>query len=101
MKQSRRLLNTPRFAISDDAYFFYSRFQVGTSNTLDVFYTNPVNRIAATGGTNEWDSSNNNQSFYGAYLSNQSLGSDYGVTALETYYIGYDNTVQNFSFHTL
>ncbi|MCU0712122.1 MAG: alginate export family protein [Pirellula sp.] len=73
----------------------------GASNTLDLFYTNPVNRIAATGGTNEWDSSNNNQSFYGAYLSNQSLGSDYGVSALETYYIGYDNTVQNFSFHTL
>lgn len=73
----------------------------GAGNAVDLFYTNPVNRIAATGGTNEWDNSNNNQSFYGAYLSNKSLGSDYGVSALETYYIGYDNTDQNFSFHTI
>lgn len=65
-------------------------------NTLDLFYTNPVNRIAATSGTNQWDSSNNNQSFYGAYLSNKSLG----TTALETYYFGYDNNDLSFSYHT-
>jgi hypothetical protein len=36
----------------------------GSQNAVDLFFTNPVNRIAATGGTNEWDSSNNNnQSF--------------------------------------
>ena len=66
-------------------------------NTLDVFYTNPVNRVAATSDTNHWDSSNNNQSFYGAYLSNKSLG----ATALETYYLGYDNNDVGFSYHTL
>ncbi len=66
-------------------------------NTFDVFYTNPVNRIAATSGTNQWDSSNNNQSFYGAYLSNKSLG----ATALEAYYLGYDNNDVGFSYHTL
>ncbi len=66
-------------------------------NTLDLFYTNPVNRVAATAGTNQWDSSNDNQSFYGAYLSNKSLG----ATALETYYLGYDHNDLGFSFHTL
>lgn len=66
-------------------------------NTLDLFYTNPVNRVAATSGTNHWDRSTNNLSFYGAYLSNKSLG----TTALEAYYLGYDNNDLNFSFHTL
>ncbi|MCA9190746.1 MAG: alginate export family protein [Planctomycetales bacterium] len=67
------------------------------NNDLDLFYTNPVNRVAATSGANAWDSSNNNQSFYGAYLSNKTLGE----TALEAYYLGYDHNDQNFSFHTV
>ena len=63
----------------------------------DLFYTNPVNRVAATGGTNEWDSSNNNQSFYGAYLSRKDLP----VGVVDAYYLGYDNQDANFSYHTL
>ena len=98
---AERLVSPLDWANTRRTFDGYRATLKGMSNTLDLFYTNPVNRIAATGGTNEWDSSNNNQSFYGAYLSNQSLGSDYGVSALETYYISYDNTVQNFSFHTL
>lgn len=70
---------------------------VTEDNTVDLFYTNPVNRVAATAGTNQWDSSNDNQSFYGAYLSNKSLG----ATALETYYLGYDHNDIGFSYHTL
>ncbi len=63
----------------------------------DLFYTNPVNRVAATGGTNEWDSSNNNRSFYGAYLSRKDL--DVGI--VDAYYLGYDDQDANFSYHTL
>ncbi len=63
----------------------------------DLFYTNPVNRVAATGGTNEWDSSNNNRSFYGAYLSRKDL--DVGI--VDAYYLGYDDQNANFSYHTL
>ncbi|GAB5402782.1 MAG: alginate export family protein [Aureliella sp.] len=67
------------------------------SNTVDLFYTNPVSRSFATAGTNEWDSSDNLQHFYGVY--NTFKGLDIG--ALETYYIAYDNDNTNFSFHTL
>lgn len=67
------------------------------STDLDLFYTNPVLRVPETGGTNEWDSSNNDTRFYGAYLSNRAT--DLGT--LETYYLGFENQPANFSFHTL
>lgn len=98
---AERLVSPLDWANTRRTFDGYRATVKGSQNAVDLFYTNPVNRIAATGGTNEWDSSNNNQSFYGAYLSNKSLGKDYGVSALETYYIGYDNTDQNFSFHTI
>ncbi len=98
---AERLVSPLDWANTRRTFDGYRATVKGSQNAIDLFYTNPVNRIAATGGTNEWDSSNNNQSFYGAYLSNKSLGSDYGVSALETYYIGYDHTDQNFSFHTI
>ncbi len=63
----------------------------------DLFYTNPVLRVPATAGFNEWDSSNNNQSFYGAYLSRKGLD----VGTIDAYYLGYDNQDANFSYHTL
>lgn len=62
----------------------------------DLFYTNPVLRVPATAGTNVWDSSNNNQSFYGAYLSRK----DMPVGVVDAYYLGYDNQDANFSYHT-
>lgn len=97
----QRLVSPLDWANTRRTFDGYRATATGASNTLDLFYTNPVNRVAATGGTNQWDSSNNNQSFYGAYLSNKSLGKDFGVSALEPYYIGYDDNDLNFSFHTL
>ncbi len=98
---AERLVSPLDWANSRRTFDGYRLTLKGANNTVDLLYTNPVNRIAATGGTNEWDSSNNRQRFYGGYLSNKSLGSDFGVTALEAYYLGYDNDDQNFSFHTL
>ena len=98
---AERLVSPLDWANTRRTFDGYRATMKGAQNEVDLFYTNPVNRIASTGGTNEWDSSNNNQSFYGAYLSNKSLGKDYGASALETYYIGYDNTDQDFSFHTI
>lgn len=63
----------------------------------DLFYTNPVNRVPATGGTNQWDSSNNDRSFYGAYLSRK----DWDVGTVDAYYLGYDDQQADFSYHTL
>lgn len=97
----QRLVSPLDWANSRRTFDGYRATLSGANNTLDLFYTNPVNRVAATGGTNKWDSSNNNQSFYGAYLSNLSVGRDLGVSALETYYLGYDHNDLNFSFHTL
>lgn len=98
---AERLVSPLDWANTRRTFDGYRATVKGSQNAVDLFYTNPVNRIAATGGTNEWDSSNSNQSFYGAYLSNKSLVNDYGVSALEAYYIGYDNKDQNFSFHTI
>lgn len=64
---------------------------------LDLFYTNPVSRVAATAGVNQWDSSDNNQHFYGAYASRKGL--DIGL--VDAYYIGYDNENTSFSYHTI
>ncbi len=97
----QRLVSPLDWANTRRTFDGYRATLSGASNTLDLFYTNPVNRVPATGGTNEWDSSNNNQSFYGTYLSNSTLGKDFGASAVEAYYIGYDNNDQNFSFHTL
>lgn len=97
----QRLVSPLDWANTRRTFDGYRATLSGKNNTLDLFYTNPVNRVPATGGTNEWDSSNNNQSFYGAYLSNTSLAKDFGVSALESYYLGYDNNDQNFSFHTI
>lgn len=63
----------------------------------DLFYTNPVNRVSATGGTNQWDSSNNDRSFYGAYLTRK----DWDVGTVDAYYLGYDDQQADFSYHTL
>ncbi|MBN8604911.1 MAG: alginate export family protein [Planctomycetes bacterium] len=70
---AERLVSPLDWANTRRTFDGYRATLKGTQNTIDLFYTNPVNRIAATGGTNEWDSSNNNQSFYGAYLSNKTL----------------------------
>jgi hypothetical protein len=71
----------------------------GDKTDLDLFYTNPVNRVPATAGSNDWDSADDNQHFYGAYLTSKAF--DIGTT--ELYYIGYDNENlnANFSSHTV
>ncbi len=98
---AERLVSPLDWANTRRTFDGYRATLTGADNTADLFYTHPVNRIPATGGTNRWDHSDREQSLFGAYLSNQSLGSEWGVSALEGYYIGYDNDGQNFSFHTL
>ena len=81
---TRRTFDGARTTISTD------------DNTLDLFFTHPVVITPATAVTNKWDSANDNQSFYGTYLSNKSLS----ATALEAYYLGYDNHDFGYSYHT-
>ncbi len=97
----QRLVSPLDWANTRITFDGYRATLLGANNTVDLFYTNPVIRVAATDGTNEWDSSNNNRSLYGAYLSNKNLAKILSVNALESYYLGYDNQDQNFSFHTL
>lgn len=70
----------------------------GEDWTVDGFYTNPVARIAATGGRLEWDNSSRDQHFYGVY--GTKMGA-IGNANLDTYYLGYDDDTLAFSFHTL
>ncbi len=64
---------------------------------VDGFYTNPVARVAATAGSNQWDSANTNQHFYGTYMTRKGLD----VGQLDTYYLGFDDETLNFSYHTI
>ncbi|MCA9128046.1 MAG: alginate export family protein [Planctomycetales bacterium] len=74
------------------------RMTYGSSDIdLDLFYTNPVARVAATGGTNRWDSADDNQQFYGAYATRKGLE----IGSIDAYYLGYDNQTANFSYHTI
>ncbi len=74
------------------------RMTVSNKETdLDLFYTNPVINSQATAGSNDWDSSDPDKHFYGAYLSTKR----YDVGTIDLYYIGYDSEPTNFSFHTL
>ena len=65
--------------------------------TIDTFYTNPVNRSRATGGTNEWDSHFADRHFYGVYGTQKGLG----IGNAEAYYIGFTNNDAGFDFHTI
>lgn len=70
----------------------------GDNWTLDGFYTQPVNRSRATGGTLEWDNTNDDQHFYGVYGTKMKA---LGNANLDAYYLGYDNDLSGFSYHTL
>ncbi len=94
---AQRLVSPLDWANTRRTFDGYRMTYSSDSNNLDVFYTNPVKRVFATAGSNEWDSSDNDQHFYGIY--NSWNGLDAGV--LDTYYIAYDNDNTNFSFHTL
>ena len=70
----------------------------GDAWTLDGFYTNPVRRVAATAGTLEWDSTNDDAHFYGVYgAKSEPIGS----ANVEAYYLGFNNETTNFDYHTI
>ena len=70
----------------------------GEEWTIDGFWTQPVNRSRATGGTLEWDNTNDDLHFYGVYGTNMAA---IGKANLDLYYIGFDNDNSGFSYHTL
>lgn len=94
---AQRLVSPLDWANTRRTFDGYRVTHTSANNDVDVFYTNPVNRVFATAGTNEWDSSDRHQHFYGLY--NSFKGLDAGT--LDAYYIAYDNDNTNFSFHTL
>jgi Alginate export len=59
------------------------------------FFTHPLNRIPAN--ESKIDDADEDQDFYGVYSTRKGL--DIGVVDL--YYLGYDNQLSDFSFHTL
>lgn len=94
---AQRLVSPLDWANTRRTFDGYRLTYQGENWDVDGFYTNPVRRVAATAGTNQWDSSNTDLHFYGTYLSCKGLD----IGALELYYIGFDNETANFSFHTL
>ena len=63
--------------------------------TMDGFFVHPVNRNFAN--ESKIDDTNENVDFYGVYLSN--AGASLGT--FDTYYLGLDNSVADFSYHTI
>lgn len=94
---AQRLVSPLDWANTRRTFDGYRMTYKSENNDVDVFYTNPVRRVFATAGTNQWDSSDNLQHFYGIYNTHRGLA----MGGLETYYIAYDNDISNFSFHTL
>lgn len=62
---------------------------------LDGFFVHPVNRIAAT--ESKIDDADENEDFYGVYATRKGL--DIGV--VDAYYLGYDDSDVDFSYHTV
>ncbi len=67
----------------------------GENWDVDAFYTQPVNRIAAT--EDSLDKADSNQDFFGVYTTRKGL--DIGV--VDAYYLGYNNDTDDFDYHTI
>ena len=80
---TRRTFDGGRFTYEGDVW------------TLDGFFTHPVNRIAAN--ESKIDDTNENVDFFGLYAGRDDLN----IGNVEAYYIGLDNSVSDFSYHTL
>lgn len=59
------------------------------------FFTHPVNRIAAN--ESKIDDANENVDFYGVYATR----SDLSIGTLDAYYLGHNNSVEDFDYHTI
>jgi len=94
---AQRLISPLDWANTRRTFDGYRLMLSGSDGQLDLFYTNPVARIAATGGTNQWDSADTDQHFFGAYASKMEVA----VGTLEAYYLGYVHDRLDFSYHTL
>lgn len=70
----------------------------GDNVTVDGFYTQPVARSRATGGTLEWDNTNDDLHFYGVYANKMKA---LGNANLDAYYLGFDNDLNGFSYQTI
>lgn len=95
---AQRLISPLDWANTRRTFDGYRGTYTGDDWTIDGFYTHPVARVPATGGTNRWDNTNRYQQFYGAYATK--LGA-IGNANLDSYYLGYENDIANFSYHTL
>lgn len=67
----------------------------GDTWTVDGFFVNPLNRNAAN--ESKIDDANENVDFYGVYASR----SDLDIGTVDAYYLGLDNSVLDFDYHTL
>ncbi len=67
----------------------------GDAWTVDGFFVHPVNRNAAN--ESSIDDTNEDIDFYGAYASNSSTP----LGTLEAFYLGLDNQVADFTYHTI
>ena len=95
---AQRLVSPLDWANTRRTFDGYRATYKGDDWTVDGFYTNPVNRSRATGGTNQWDNTNDDLHFYGAYANKMGA---IGTANMDAYYIGFDNDLTNFSYHTL
>ncbi len=75
----------------DGGKFIYK----GDTWKVDGFFTHPVNRIAAN--ESRIDDTNENVDFYGLYATR----SDLNIGTVDAYYLGLDNSVEDFDYHTL
>ncbi|MCO8125428.1 alginate export family protein [Stieleria sp. TO1_6] len=67
----------------------------GDDWTVDGFYVNPVNRVAAT--ESKIDDANEDVDFYGVYATNS--GTSLGT--VDAYYLGLNNDILDFNYQTL
>ena len=67
----------------------------GANWTLDGFFVNPLNRNAAN--EDKIDDANENIDFYGVYASNTATS----LGTIDTYYLGLNNQILNFDYHTI
>lgn len=70
----------------------------GDAGSIDGFYTQPVARLPATGGTLEWDNTASELHFYGLYANRMKA---IGESNLDAYYLAFDNDLRGFSYQTL
>ena len=92
---AQRLISPLDWANTRRTFQGYRGTYTGENVTLDGFFVNPVNRNAAN--ESKIDDPNYDVDFWGVYASNGSTA----LGTLEAYYLGLDNEVLDFDYHTL